>query len=99
MEKLNDKEFVELLANWLKIYSDNVVKNVMKKVDEIKNNDFALLLLKELYVREKDEYYDFIKSIDSLYYDYEKFSEYNVHNHPITHASSYRDVLDDMFIR
>ena len=36
MEKLNDKEFVELLANWLKIYSDNVVKNVMKKVDEIK---------------------------------------------------------------
>ena len=99
MEKLNDKEFVELLANWLKIYSDNVVKNVMKKVDEIKNNDFAISLLKELYDRENDEYEDFLRSIDSLYYDYDKFSEYDVHNHPLSHAKSYRDVLDDMFIR
>ena len=64
MEKLNDKEFIELLANWLKIYSDNVVKNVMKKVDEIKNNDFAISLLKELYDRENDEYEDFRRSID-----------------------------------
>ena len=99
MEKFNDRDIIELIANWLHIYTDDVVKKVMKKVDEIKNNDFALFLLKELYDREKDEYEDFIRSIDSLYYDYEKFSEYNVHNHPIAHASSYRDVLYDMFIR
>lgn len=99
MEKLNDKEFIELLANWLHIYTDDVVKRVMKKVDEIKNNDFALSLLKELYDRDNDEYEDFRSSIASLYYDYDNFSEYDVHNHPISHAKSYRDVLYDMFIR
>ena len=98
MEKLNDKEFIELLANWLNTYTDDVVKRVMKKVDEIKNNDFALFLLKELYDREKDVYVDFIQGIDSLYYDYDYYSEYDVHTHPLSHAESYRDVLYDMFI-
>ena len=32
-------------------------------------------------------------------YDYDNCSEYYVHNHPISHAKSYRDVLYDMFIR
>ena len=99
MEKFNDRDIIELLANWLHIYSDDVVKRVMKKVDEIKNNDFALFLLKELYDREKDCYVDFIQSIDSLYYDYDYYSEYDVHSHPLLHAKSYRDVLYDMFIR
>ena len=99
MKKLNDKEIIELLSNWLKIYSDDVVKKVMKKVDEIKNNDFAISLLKELYDRENTEYEDFRSNIDSLYYDYEYFSEYDVHSHPLSHANSYRDVLYDMFIK
>lgn len=99
MKKLNDREFIELLANWLQIYTDDVVKSVMKKVDEIKNNDFAISLLKELYDRDNDEYEDFRSSIESLYYDYDYFSEYDVHNHPTSHAKSYRDVLYDMYIR
>lgn len=87
-----------LLANWLKGYSHEVINHVMSKVDEIVNDENTMRLINELAKREDDEWVDFVRSIRHLGDDFETFSKYDPHNHALTHAKSYRDVLYDMYI-
>ena len=89
----------EIFANWLDDYTDEVIKRVVQKVDEIINNDMAMMLLKELKERDEKERREFTNSIQNLLEDYEVFSEYSAKLNALTHAGSYRDVLYDMYIR
>ena len=92
-------EIVELFSNWLKDYTHEVIVIVMAKRDEIIENEFAMNLLKELYNREEKESDDFNHSIDLLLTNYEEFKKYDPHSHVLSHSSSYRDVLYDMYIK
>ena len=71
----------------------------MEKRNEIINNEFAMKLLKELKEREEKEKVDFDNNIGALFSDFDGFKEYDSHNHPLTHANSYRDILYDMYIK
>jgi hypothetical protein len=105
MKKIKDlsyeekKEIDALFANWLKSYSHDAILRALEHREEIINNEFAMNLLRELKTREEEEKKDFERSIASLLGSFEDFKEYNPHNHPVTHAHSYRDILYDMFIR
>lgn len=93
----------KLFENWLSGYVDEIIEKVMKRFDEIVNNEFAMNLLKELYEREKKEKSERIKSFEWMISDIAekgKFTDTHcVHNHCLTHADSYRDVLYDMYIK
>ena len=93
------QEIAKLFGNWLKNYTHEVILEVMKNRDDIINNDFAMNLLIELKEREDKEEKDFCNEIAHLLYNFEDFKEYNPHNHPLTHSSSYRDVLYDIYIK
>lgn len=88
------KEIGELLANWLEMYTYEVITKVMERVDEITNNEFTMNLLRELKTREDKEHKTFV---DCFVYGLVGCG--NPHNHAITHSESYRDVLYDMYIR
>ena len=101
-EELSFDEKMEvraLFTIWLSRYTHEVVNKVMEKSQEIINNEFAMMMLKELAKRENDETADFETHIEALFTDYEEFKKYNPHNHPLQHSGSYRDVLYDMYIR
>ena len=88
----------EMLAPWLCKYSHEVVNHVMAKVDEIVNDERTMRMIKELNEREQSEYTDFTMHLRHLGSDYETFAKYDPHNHALTHAGSYRDILYDMYI-
>lgn len=93
------KEVVGMFANWLRSYTHEVIVKVLSKRDEILNNDFAMNLIKELKKRDDEERKDFESSIGFMMGDFDGFKQYDPHNHCVTHAKSYRDVLYDMFIK
>ena len=98
--EINEKrEITTLIANWLQVYAQEVIVKVLAKRDEIISNEFAVNLLKELKAREETEQKDFADSIGWLLRNYDEHKEYNPHNHVLTHAKSYRDVLYDMYIK
>ena len=99
MEK--EKLSAEEVANWLGYYTHEVIARVMAKFEEIENNECAVHLIKELYRRTLKQKEDELKDFKYLMNKEcrKKFIEYDIHNHPIEHAYSYRDVLYDMFIR
>jgi hypothetical protein len=105
MKKYNElsreekREVTELFANWLKDYTHEVIIKVMARAEEIINNEFAMNLLKELRFREVKEEKDFTYSIESLFDSYDTMKEFDVHNHPLEHSKSYKDILADMYIR
>lgn len=88
-----------LFANWLKPYTHDVIVKVMKRRDEIINNEFAMNLLHELRLRDHKEEKEFYENITWLFNSFDANKEYDPHNHPLTHAGSYRDILYDMYIR
>ena len=53
MEERN--EVCELLATWLEPYTQEVIVRVMERREEIINNEFAMMLLKQLKEREEKE--------------------------------------------
>ena len=93
------KEVTKIFSNWLRPYTDTVIMKVLAIRDQIIENEYAMNLLMELYERQATEYEDFTHSIGSIMRDYETFSQYDPHNHPLTHSGSYRDVLYDMYIK
>ena len=99
MNRTERDEIVLLFANWLQQYSHEAIIRVMERRDEIINNEFAINLLRELKERDEKEAKDFANSIGSLLMSFDDFKEFNPHNHPLTHANSYRDILYDMYIR
>ena len=99
LDRAEQKEIVELFTVWLSKYTHEVVCKVMERADEIINDKFTIKLLVELRDRQETEAKDFNTSIASLLDDYDTFKEFNVHNHPLTHSGSYRDILYDMYIK
>lgn len=99
MDRTERNEITKLFACWLRPYTHEVIVGVLKRRDEILNNDFAMGLLRELAERTEKEAHDFDHSIGCLLDEFDTFAQYNPHNHPLTHAGSYRDILADMYIR
>ena len=97
MEERN--EVCELLATWLEPYTQEVIVRVMERREEIINNEFAMMLLKQLKEREEKEQERFLDNMKSLFNYFDDHKDYNPHNHPLEHSNSYRDVLYDMYIR
>lgn len=93
------KEIAELFTNWLGKYTDEVIKKVLERADEIINNEMAMHLLRELKARDEKEYSELTDSIRFLMEDFESFSGHDARSTCLTHAKSYRDVLYDMYIR
>lgn len=93
------KEVAGLFANWLSAYTHEVIVKVLAKRDEILNNEFAMGLLQQLKERSDKERDEFALSIQFMMDDFGSFSKYDPHNHGLTHAISYRDVLYDLYIR
>lgn len=98
LEYTEQKEVIELFANWLKHYTHEVIKNVLARRDEIISNDFSMNLLRELKIRDERESKDFTSSLGFMMKDFDQFSKFDPHTHATTHASSYRDILYDMYI-
>lgn len=96
---LTEREIAQLFATWLKPYTHEVINNVLRIKDTILQNDFAMKLLEELHNRTIKEADEFEHNIFSLLSDFDTFSQYNPHNHALTHAGSYRDILYDMYIK
>ena len=88
-----------LFSVWLRQYTHSVIFKVMALREDIITNPFAMKLLEELAEREEKEYNDFSHSIGCMLRDFETFGNYDPHNHPTTHAGSYRDILYDMYIK
>ena len=95
---MNNKEAIKIVANWLKIYSNEVVVKVMKKYEQIINDKTTYTLLSNLYERENKEEYNFIIDIKNIV-------EYGVKDETIDmlriseNSQSYREVLYDLYIR
>lgn len=105
MTREERKEFAELLNNWLKMYTGEVLKKVAPRFNEISQNEMAMHLLRELKERDDKEDKEEFKSIEyiveSEVYEYEVGDLHYecYHNHCLTNAKSYRDVLYDLYIR
>lgn len=98
MELAQRTEIAELFENWLSVYTEKVIGQVAVRADEIINDEFSMNLIRELKVRadkEKEEriwvFKYILNSTDG--------DACGVHNHPLTHSKSYRDVLYDMYIK
>lgn len=89
-------EFATLLATWLSKYTDECIKRVLPKVYDIYEDEHAMHLLRELHKREEKERKE---NADTIRLNLEVETYYEVHNHCLTHANAYREVLYDMYIR
>ena len=99
-KKLDDRrEINELFAAWLEPYTHDVIVHVISHMDEIIENEMAMLMLRELKVREEKERQDYSHSIRNMMDHPEDFLIYDPHNHILEHSKSYRDVLYDLYIR
>ena len=92
------RTFAEKLQTWLGAYTQEVYESVMAQMEDIINNETALHLIDELHARTMKERADEISTIQfSL--GHEEDHKFLLHNHPLTHSNSYRDILHDMYIR
>lgn len=97
------KDFFKDLAYFLKAYNNEVINKVIKKIGFIIENEHIRNMLHELRIRGEKEYNEFSTNLfwrvgeylDDNNYD----MSYDLHNHPLEHASSYRDVLYDLLIK
>lgn len=96
--------FAEKLHNWLGCYTDEVIHDVLLRLDEIVNDPNTLNLISELYTREAKERKD---EIGTMWWQVSCFEQnrekdeilkYGIHNHPLEHADAYRHILYDMYI-
>ena len=99
MTRKEQTEVTNLFANWLRQYTHEVIVKVLEKRDEIISNEFAMHLLRELYIRDEKERACFTNNIAFLLINFDGHKELNPHSNPSTHAGSYRDILYDMYIR
>lgn len=92
------KAFAKKLQVWLGEYTQAVFEHVMKQIEEIINNTFALKMIDELYERTLKEQEDEIRHIEfALGYEGDNLDGF--HNHPLEHSDSYRDILYDLYIK
>lgn len=96
------EQFSVKLQTWLGRYTDTVIQAVAPRFEEIYNDSTAMMLLTELHNRTLREQQDEISTFEMLILsaaEGEGFEDWQVHNHPLTHAGSYRDILYDMYIK
>lgn len=93
------KAFAEKLQVWLTMYTDEVYKKVMGKMEEIINDEVAIKLIDELYQRSMKEKEDERRTIMYSLGQDDDIAKFGIHNHCLTHSDSYRDVLYDMYIK
>lgn len=101
MDYREKKEVASMFSAWLCSYKREVIVKVLARRDEILNNAVAMSMIKELKERSEQEQKDFESSISFMIDDLDNalFSKFDPHDHVVTHANSYRDVLYDMFIK
>ena len=92
------KELLEILTTWLNPYTHEVILRVVPKIDEIINDETTMMMLRELHERTKKEINEFERDLEFLIKHTADFADYDIHNHCLTHANSYRQVLYDMYI-
>ena len=90
------KEIAGLFENWLAMYTETVINQVVTKLDEILNNEFAMNMLRELKEREDKEKEERVRDFR---YILQGRNADGIHSHVLTHSESYRNVLYDMYIR
>lgn len=97
------KNFFKDLAYFLKPYNNEVINKMIKKIGFIIENEHIRYMLHELRIRGEKEYIDFSNNLSwrvGEYLDDNNYDmSYDLHNHPLEHASSYRDVLYDLLIK
>ena len=102
LDYTEQRQFAELLAPWLGRYTEEVTAKVFPKLEEIYNNEHVMHMLAELRYREEKEKLETADSFWLIVKDAtngKEFDDHCMHNHCITHAGSYRDVLYDMYLR
>lgn len=110
MKKLNEmsyedqKHIAELFKCWLSNYTEEVNAKVLPHAEEIINNEMAMYLLEELKTRTEKEKKELNDSYNHIIYQMANgydisLTVENIHNHCLTNAESYRDVLYDLYIK
>lgn len=101
----NDREqLAELFEAWLGYYTEEVVIKVMNEhFNEIITNEMVMNMLVELKERQeaekKDRKRSFGSMIRNICEDGKIDNAHCLHNHCVTHANSYRDILYDLYIK
>ena len=54
------EEMAKMFENWLSIYTEEVIEKVMRRYEEIVENEFVMNILKELYERDNKEKDDMV---------------------------------------
>ena len=97
------EDFFKDLAYFLKAYTNEVINKVITRIDFILENEHITYMLHELRIRGEKEYNDFSNGLAWRVGEYMDNNNcdmsYDLHNHPVEHASSYRDVLYDLLIK
>ena len=95
---LNQKECektLKLLINWLKDYTDEVIKFVLPKIDEIINNDAVMFILKTLLEEEDKNAIDFNLNLGFALVG-DKIDNFQ---NRFSNAQKYRHVLYELYIK
>ena len=95
---LNQKECektLKLLINWLKDYTDEVIKFVLPKIDEIINNDAVMFMLKTLLEEEEKDAREFNLNLGFALVG-DKIDNFQ---NRFSNASKYRHVLYELYIK
>lgn len=95
LNKTERAETLNLLINWLKDYTDEVIKFVLPKIDEIINNDAVMFMLKTLLEEEEkdDKHFKFNLDFALLGDTIDNFQN------RFSNASKYRHVLYELYIK
>ena len=95
---LNQKECektLKLLINWLKDYTDEVIKFVLPKIDEIINNDAVMFMLKTLLEEEEKDAREFNLNLGFALVG-DKIDNFQ---NRFSNVSKYRHVLYELYIK
>ena len=87
----------ELMLNWLRTYTNECIKRVINRIDEIINNQIVIQMLEELYkeARKNDEWFN--RRLKSALFNINSIDD---EYHPRWNdATSYREVLYNLFIK
>lgn len=107
MKELNyqeRKELAILLEDWLSRYTEEIISYVLtNKLEAILEDETAMHMLKELSTRKQKEKGSRIRHFEYMIMGLQDNESIDsvcryIHDYPLTHSKSYRDVLFDMFI-
>lgn len=95
LNKTEREKTLKLLINWLKEYTDDVIKYVLPKIDEIINNDAVMFMLETLLKEEERDETEFKFNFDFALLGAQTDNFQN----RFSNASKYRHVLYDLYLK